>query len=56
MRQALQSGQMDRGGNDVITGLAAIDMVIGVHRFVAAFTSENFGGTIGDDLVGIHVG
>src|SRR5208337_1358305 len=52
----VEGGQMDGGGNGVIAGLAAIDVVIGMDELAAAMAAEQFHGAIGDDLVGIHVG
>ena len=56
MHDGIQRGEMDGGGDDVVAGLAAIDVVVGMNRFVAAFAAEHFDGAIGDDLVGVHVG
>ena len=52
----LQRGHLSGGGNDVIGGLAAVHMVIGVYDGVIAFlSSAEFNGAIGDYLIGVHV-
>src|SRR5262249_55401746 len=40
----------------IIAGLSAIDVVVGMDRWIAASAAEQFGGAVGDDLVGVHVG
>ena len=45
-----------RGGEDVVRGLAAVAMVVRVHRRLAAAPApEPLVGEAGDDLVGVHV-
>src|ERR1700758_2636665 len=56
MHDAVERGNVDGGGNDVVAGLAAIDVVVRMNRFVAAFAAEDFDGAIGDHFVGVHVG
>ncbi len=51
-----EGGQVDGGGNGVVAGLAAVDVVVGMDEFAAALAAEQFDGAIGDDLVGVHVG
>ncbi len=51
-----QEGDVKGGGDDVVGGLAAVDVVVGVDEFFAALAAEEFGGAIGDDFVGVHVG
>ena len=55
VNDSVEGGEMNGGGDDVITGLAAVDVVIGMHGFITAFAAEDFNRAIGDDLVGIHV-
>ncbi len=45
MVHAVGGGEVDSGGEDVVAGLAAIDVVVGMRA-----------GEAGDDLVGVHVG
>ncbi len=56
----MQSGDrchIHRGGEHVIGGLAAIDVVVGMHLApLAANAPEQLAGAIGDHLVGVHVG
>ncbi len=45
------------GGEGVVGGLAAVDVVVGVHgRLRAAHSPGELDGPVGDDLVGVHVG
>ena len=51
------SGNVHGSGVGVITALTLVDVIIGVHRSLAAqFSSEQLNGSVGDDLVGVHVG
>lgn len=53
----LDQPDIDRGRIGVVGRLAEIDMVIRVKAsIIAFFVSEQFERTVGDDLVGIHVG
>jgi hypothetical protein len=52
----LQRGEVDGGGNDVVAGLAAVDVVVGMNQFFAPFAAEQLDGAVGDHLVGVHVG
>ncbi len=45
-----RSADMDGSRDHVVTALAHIDVVVGVHR-----ATQNFAGQMGDHLVGIHV-
>ena len=48
---------MNGSGDDIVARLSSINMVIRVHwRLATHFTPQNFNGTIGNDLVGIHIG
>ena len=48
--------ELDRGGVDVVGGLAEVDVVVGVQPGVVALrVPEDFQGPVGDDLVGVHV-
>ena len=50
-------GDVDGGGDDIVTGLAHVDMVVGVDgNFRADRLSGELRATVGDDLVDIHVG
>ena len=40
VNDGVQGGEMNGGGDDVVAGLAAVDMVIGMDRFIAAFAAE----------------
>ena len=41
---------------DIVRGLPAVDVVVGVHAaLLAAFAAEQFRGAIGQDLVDVHV-
>ncbi len=53
---AFQGGDMDGGGDDVVAGLAAVDVVVRMHQLFAAFAAEEFDGAVGNDFVGVHVG
>ncbi|KAI6752933.1 hypothetical protein HG531_005102 [Fusarium graminearum] len=51
------SSNVHDGRKSVVGGSAAVDVVIGVDRLLAAHgTAKNLNGTVGDDLVGVHVG
>ena len=52
----LQRGQMDGRGNDVVARLPAVDVVVGMNQFFAAFAAEQLDGPVGDHLIGVHVG
>ena len=48
---------MHRGREGVVRRLAAIDVVVGVHRrLAAALAAQDLVGAAGDHLVGVHVG
>ena len=47
---------MHDGGEAVVAGLAAVDMVVGVHSFPTDLSSHNLNGSVGDDFVSVHVG
>src|SRR5271169_6341490 len=53
---SFQGSQMNGGGDGVVAGLAAVDVVVGMDQFAAALPSEQFTGAIRNDLVGVHVG
>src|SRR5437867_1171616 len=56
MNDTFQSGHVDGAGDDVVAGLASVDVVVWVDGFVASLAAAQFDGTVGDDLVGVHVG
>ena len=48
---------MNGSGDDIIARLSSINVVIGMHwRFATHFTPQQFNGTVGNDLVGVHIG
>ena len=53
--QHLPGGNVNGGRNDIVTGLAQIDVIVGMHQFTAACPAQELGGPIGDHLVGVHV-
>ena len=53
----LAGGDVHGGREGVVRGLAAVDVVVGVHgRLAAALPAQQLVGPVGDDLVGVHVG
>ena len=44
------------GWEAVIAGLAAINVVIRMHSLSSDLPSEKLNGSVGDDLIGVHVG
>ncbi len=51
-----QSAEAHGGGEDVVGGLAVVNVIVGVDEFVGAEGSaENLIGAVGDDLVRVHV-
>ena len=51
------SGDVHRGGEGVVGRLRPVDVVVGVHgRLAAEHAAGHLDGTVGDDLVGVHVG
>ncbi len=56
VREREREGDVHRRRNDIVRRLAAIDVVVGVHRPAAAREAEDLTGTIGDHLVDVHVG
>jgi len=45
------------GGEGIVGGGASIDVVVGVDGLLAAhLAAEDLNGTVGNDLVGVHVG
>ncbi len=55
-RDGERQRHMHRGRDHVVRGLAAVDVVIRVYAASAARLSHQFGGAIGNHLVGVHVG
>ena len=50
-------GHMQRGGEGVVARLAQVHMVVRMHRLLAAqLPSEGLNRSVGDHLIGIHVG
>ena len=50
-------GDVDGGGDDIVAGLAHVDMVVGVDgNFRADGFASELRATVGDDLVDVHVG
>ena len=57
VRELENGGNMHDGGEGVVGGGAAVDMVVGVDGLLAAhLAAEDLNGTVGDDLVSVHVG
>ena len=53
----LDGGDVHHGRETVVGGLAAIDVIVRMHRRArAARLAEHFVGAVGDHLVGVHVG
>lgn len=40
----------------IVTGLASIDIIIGVDRFVAQLAPQNLNSPVRNNFVGVHVG
>ncbi len=51
-----QGGQVDRRGDDVVGGLAQVDVVVGVDELGGALAAQQLRSAVGDDLIGVHVG
>ncbi len=52
-----QGRQMDGGRDDVVGGLAHVDVVVGVDGLLGAdLAAHDLYGPVGDHLVGVHVG
>src|SRR5579883_286422 len=47
---------MNGGRNDIVRGLAEVDVVVGVYLARTTRTAEQFAGAVSDHLVGVHVG
>ena len=47
---------MHDGGEGVIAGLAAIDVVVGMHALAADLPAQQLDRPIGDHLIRVHVG
>ena len=55
-RYFLRRGNMHRGRENIVRGLAHIDVIVGMdRRFGAARAAENLVGAIGDHLIDVHV-
>ncbi len=55
--QRLHRGDVHRGGEDVVRGLAAVDLVVGMHAaLLAALPAEELACAVGEHLVHVHVG
>ena len=51
-----QRRQAHSGGEDVVGGLSIVDVVVGVRVLVLAqLATQQLGGAVGNDLVGVHV-
>src|SRR5918995_1435877 len=51
-----ECGEVDGGRDDVVGGLALVDVVVGVGRALGAqLALQDLDGPVGDDLVGVHV-
>ena len=50
-------GDVHGGGVGVVTALGLVHVVIGMDRRLAAqLSAQQLDGSVGDDLVGVHVG
>ena len=49
-------GNVHDSGEAVIAGLTSVDMVIGMNQFILNFSSKDLGRSVGDNLIGVHVG
>ena len=47
---------MNRGGNDIVAGLAEIHMVVRMDEFAPSCPIQEFGGPVGNDFIGVHIG
>ena len=54
--EAFQGRHMDSRRDHIVAGLADIDMIVGVDRAATTGAAQQFDGTVGDDLIGVHVG
>jgi hypothetical protein len=50
------SRDLDRGRDDVVRGLAQVDVIVGVDELGAALSTQDLRRAVGDDLVGVGVG
>ncbi len=48
--------ELDRGRDDIVRGLAQVDVIVWVHELRAALSTQDLGGAVGDDLVRVGVG
>ena len=53
--QAPERAQADGGGDGIVGGLGHVDVVVGVDTVFAQLTTQDLGGAVGNDLVGVHV-
>jgi hypothetical protein len=52
-----EGGEVDGCRDNVVGGLAAVDVVVGVDGVLGAeLSAQDLHGPVGDDLVGVHVG
>lgn len=49
-------GNMDNRRETIITGLATIDMIVGMDCLIFDLPAQDEFGSVGDDFVGVHVG
>ena len=50
------SGDVHNSGEAVIAGLTSVDMVIGMNQFILNFSTKDLGRSVGNNLIGVHVG
>ena len=56
MIEKLEGRDLAGRRNDVVGGLAAVDVVVGIDQAVIALlTAEQLNGAVGDDFIGVHV-
>src|SRR5438094_7455012 len=53
--EAFKGCNMNCRGNDIVAGLPVVNVVVGMHQFVALPTAEQFRRSICDHLVGVHI-
>ena len=51
-----RGSDVNRRWYDIVAGLAQIDVIVWMDELAASHTTEQFGRTVGNHFVGIHVG
>ena len=55
MLNCFRGGNVDGRRDDVIAGLAEIDVIVGMHELTAPSPAQQFGGTVRNHFIGVHV-